>query len=390
MILPKIKLSEIQDNYLYYEFKSEAQKYEGSFIEVKKKVDYVSIKVDIFSRIPFYYFIHKREIYGNSSFIDLTKEIKNKKYSLSLNNVAIASFLKNNSFLENSTYFNEIHRVPAGSCLNFYYKNGSYSIDQYYNFKQNKIEGNDISHISNEYTNLLSKNINNYLIENKFNKTGISLTGGFDSRMILCILESLNLKPIAYHYGHKNSDDFKLTKILSQNYNLENNIIEWKDMSYFKKNSDQIFYDTDFMLPLHHCHMHESIMSQKETVDTVFYGHFMDMQMQSHFYNKKFDSNSSNKDVRSLLFNMWCGNKSAFSVLNVDIFEKIFSRETVEMYKSNIKNMIDKFSYLNSDKQYEIHYLLNQSSHLVLKLFFFFQSYSINFLLYLMQLIYLY
>ena len=27
MILPKIKLSEIQDNYLYYEFKSEAQKW---------------------------------------------------------------------------------------------------------------------------------------------------------------------------------------------------------------------------------------------------------------------------------------------------------------------------------------------------------------------------
>ena len=51
MRLSKIKLSDISNNFSYYEFKSEDKKYERSFIEIQKKDNEVSIKVDIFSKI---------------------------------------------------------------------------------------------------------------------------------------------------------------------------------------------------------------------------------------------------------------------------------------------------------------------------------------------------
>ena len=56
MLLPKIKLSDLNENFFYSEFNSEKIKYDGSFIEINKTERYIRIKVDIFSKIPFYYY----------------------------------------------------------------------------------------------------------------------------------------------------------------------------------------------------------------------------------------------------------------------------------------------------------------------------------------------
>ena len=61
MLLPNIKLSEIIDDFTYYEIKTEKKKYDGSYIEIKKNEKEVSIEVDIFSRIPFYYYVSKND-----------------------------------------------------------------------------------------------------------------------------------------------------------------------------------------------------------------------------------------------------------------------------------------------------------------------------------------
>ena len=264
--------------------------------------------------------------------------------------------------MENTTYLNEVSRVPAGSKLIFYYPDGQVKIDQYYKYEYKPSQSLDINTIAENYKDILQHNIKNYLDNNNFKTVGISLTGGFDSRMILALLDDLKISPKAYHYGHEKSDDFKITKKLCQNYNLDNDIIEWRDLNFFKSNTEAILGDSDFMLPLHHCHMYESIFRQKNQVDTVFYGHFMDMQMQSHFYNKKFDTNNSQKEVSASLKEMWCGGASAFSVLSMDAFQDIFSKDIVEQYKLNIELMIEKYSYLTSDKQYEISYLLNHGT----------------------------
>ena len=59
---------------------------------------------------------------------------------------------------------------------------------------------------------------------------------------------------------------------------------------------------------------------------------------------------------------MWCGNPSAFSVLDIKTFNKIFSKEVLDKYEEKIDEMLNKYSYLNSDKQYEISYLLNHGT----------------------------
>ena len=362
MRLSKIKLSDISNNFSYYEFKSEDKKYEGSFIEIQKKDNEVSIKVDIFSKIPFYYFVNNKTSYGNSSFVELVKELKKKKSLLSLDYVSIASFMKNNCFMENSTYYNEILRVPPGSKLNFNYKNGHKTIHQYYKYDTKTLKDSNVDLIANDYVDILKSNLQNYIHQNNFKKIGISLTGGFDSRMILSLLNDIKIEPIAFHYGHKDSDDFKISKKICQEYKLENDIIEWKNLRYFKSQSQNILLESDFMLPLHHCHMYESIFRQQKKVDTVFYGHFMDMQMQGHFYNKSFDAKTSQVEISNSLKQMWCGKESAFSVLNMEMFQSIFSRDIIENYKNNISNMVERYSYLNSDKQYEISYLLNHGT----------------------------
>ena len=140
MKFPFIKLSKIEKKFSYYEIKKELYKYDGSFIEISKNEKEVSIKVDIFSRVPFYYYVFKNQIYGNSSFLELVKELKNKKLPISYDYVSIAAFLKNNCFLENSTFFKEILRVPPGSKLIFNCQNGLINIDQYYKYEKKIIK----------------------------------------------------------------------------------------------------------------------------------------------------------------------------------------------------------------------------------------------------------
>ena len=362
MLLPKIKLSDLKKNFFYSEFSSEKIKYDGSFIEINKTERHVRVKVDIFSKIPFYYYIKEKKILGNTSFVDLVKEVKQKKISLTVDVVSVAAFLKNNCFLENSTYFKEISRVPPGAELVFSLVDGTVEINQYYKYETTKDSDNNINEIADNYVEILNKNFKNYINENKYAKIGISLTGGYDSRMILSLLDNLNISPLAFHYGHNKSDDFLITKEICEKFNLDLNIIEWKNLSYFKKNFSEILEETDFMLPIHHCHLHESILHQKKSVDTVFYGHFMDMQMQGHFFNKKFESKSSQKSLHNDLKKMWCGNPSAFSVLDIKTFNKIFSKEVLDKYEEKIDEMLNKYSYLNSDKQYEISYLLNHGT----------------------------
>lgn len=366
MRFPFIKLSKIENKFSYYEIKKELYKYDGSFIEINKNKKEVSIKVDIFSRVPFYYYVFKNQIYGNSSFLELVKELNNKKLPISYDNVSIAAFLKNNCFLENSTFFKEILRVPPGSKLIFNCQNGLINIDQYYKYeKKNYKETNE--NISAKYLDMLKQNFENYIDDYKLETIGISLTGGYDSRMILSVLDDIKIKPFAFHYGHKKSSDFKISKKLCETYGLNSKINEWKNLNYFKSNYIKILEESDFMLPLHHCHHHESILDQVDYVDTVFYGHFMDMQMQSHFYNNNFDSIKSQTEISKSLKNMWCGDPSAFSVLSMKMFKEFFSDEVIEGYNFKIDNMINKYSYLDSDKQYEISYLLNHGTRRAIK-----------------------
>ncbi len=361
MLFPNIKLSEINNEFSYYEIKTEKKKYDGSYIEIKKNDKEVSIEVDIFSRIPFYYYVTKNKIFGNSCFIELVKELHSINLPLSFDYVSIAAFLKNNCFLENSTYFKEILRVPPASKLIFNYANGSIKIQEYYNFQNENLIGTD-KELSKDYLGILKENFKSYIETNKIKKIGISLTGGYDSRMILSILDNIKASVVAFHYGHKRSNDFKISKKICEKYNLDSKIIEWQDLNYFKINSNKILEESDFMLPIHHCHVHEIITDQIKTVGTVFYGHFMDMQMQSHFYNKNFDSEKSQIKVFKLLKNMWCGEPSALSVLSIKIFKNIFSKEIIESYSSKIDSMLKKYAYLDSDKQYEISYLLNHGT----------------------------
>ena len=89
--------------------------------------------------------------------------------------------------------------------------------------------------------------------------------------MILSLLDNLNISPLAFHYGHNKSDDFLITKEICEKFNLDLNIIEWKNLSYFKKNFSEILEETDFMLQFIIVIFMRAFLSKK--ADMVFYGH---------------------------------------------------------------------------------------------------------------------
>jgi hypothetical protein len=365
MLYPNILLSDVSDKFYYYEFKSKKNLYNGSFIEIENNKLFARVKVDKLSSIPFYYLVYKNKLYGSTKLLDLFYELKKLKCKLELDPVAISGFIKNNSFLLNLTYFKNVFRVPAGNELYFDCVKKELRIKEHYNFDpkvelSNKLNDNEVIE---KYYHLLNNAVNGYIEENNFKNIGLSLTGGFDSRMLLGNLLNNRKNIYVSHYGSDLSADFKITKKIISKYKLKNNLIEWKNADCYKNNYEKIFALTDYMLPLHHGHLFESsVQFKNQGIQTVFYGHFMDMHMQSHYYKKNFENINSNTEIKKNLFNMWVLKKSAFSIIDMNFFQKIIKEKTVNDYGEYINFMINKFSKFTSDKQYEMHYLLNHGA----------------------------
>jgi len=214
MIYPRILLSDISDKFFYSEFKSKENLYNGSFLEIENYKSFTKIKVDKLSSIPFYYHIFKNKIYGSTKLLDLALQLKELNCKLKLDPVSISSFIKNNSFLLDTTYFKNVFRVPAGCELHFNHKTKKIDIKEYYNYQPNYKLSSKLKNeeIIEKYSHLLNYSVKSYIEDNNFNNIGLSLTGGFDSRLLLGNLLS-NYKNIHVgHYGDSKSSDYKITK----------------------------------------------------------------------------------------------------------------------------------------------------------------------------------
>ena len=82
-MLNKFKnIKDIKDKYEYYELPD--HKFEGSFIIIENNANFITVKIDRYSTIPFYYYIFKGEFYGSTSLQNLIDN-KPSEFKISLN-----------------------------------------------------------------------------------------------------------------------------------------------------------------------------------------------------------------------------------------------------------------------------------------------------------------
>ncbi len=352
-----INLEKIEDSFNYYELPN--NKYEGSFIEIVNNKNEISVLVDRFSSIPFYYYVFKNKLYGSSSFQNLIDN-RPKDFKITLNKHSCLFFLKTNTFLNQQTLINEIFRVPYGCSLLFDKKNFKIKIKRYWNFSP------DISSDSNE--NLLIE------IKDKFqsainkciygkNKIGINISGGYDSRQLLGSLVKNKIKFTGYNYGPSNSLDSIVAKELSEKHNFKLTYKKWLNIKFYKESFYEYLKLTDNMLAFHHFHPLDILEHQKNE-DVILYGHFLDFHSQGWKYEKKYEKITINQAVSEIIKDF--DKAGHFSVLDHDVESKIIDTKYKDYFKETLKGELNKLDYLPAEKLYDAFYFLHHGTRRLL------------------------
>jgi asparagine synthetase B (glutamine-hydrolysing) len=256
--------------------------------------------------------------------------------------------------MDNLTFFDNIKKIPYGCKLVFNKKKKNIKIFKHWNLAINYNNQNDDKNLLN-YNEILHYSLNKYLEKEKNKKIGLNLSGGYDSRLLLGYLSKFNPKIFSYNFA--DSPEIDIVKKLSENLELDLEVFQ--NLNFYSKYEEQIFTNTDYMMSLLHGHCFPTILKQKKSVNSVFYGHFIDMHSQSHQYNSFFFNEKNKKKIKNKLFELWCDNKSVFSIINLNTFNFLVKKGNTENYKNFIEKQLDTYSNFDGNYQYDINYFVH-------------------------------
>jgi hypothetical protein len=353
-----VNINNVSNKFEYYELND--HKDEGSSIIIENNTKTITVRVDRYSTIPFYYFVFENNFYGSTSLQDLLNN-KPNKLKISLNEKSALFFLKTNTFINDHTLVNEICRIPYGCYLIYNKSSFKVKIIRYWNFSNqiNKLSFNEnLDLIFHSFEETMKKYI-------KSKKVAANISGGYDTRQILGFLVNNNIKFTGYTYGVKDNPDQKIAVDLSKKYNFNLIFKEWKNINFYKDNFEKNFNDTDGMLAFHHFHPFNIINEQKRNKeDIVLYGHFLDFFLQAWNYQKILEkdniSNSLNFIEKSF------GNAGHFSIISNKEFSNLISNNYNDFFTNILKGEIKKLNYLRPEKIYDALYFIHHGTRRLL------------------------
>jgi asparagine synthase (glutamine-hydrolysing) len=225
------------------------------------------------------------------------------------------------------------------------FQDGSIDSDDIYNM----INQSPTKTIDDIYTVLVNL-VENATKEVEDNEIALTLTGGFDSRIILAALLKLKRKPICFTYGDARNNDIKIAHEICQKFGLkflhvvqQEPTIEWYD-SWVNK-TIQIGAGN---VHLHRAHRTAAIaeFTKEFPVKVLFTGHFGGESIRGLSYNNYFSSS---------FFQNWNTEKLDLSGAIDSVLKTYFIKEN---RTEEIITELKKMNVGSSNKENRIFYFL--------------------------------
>lgn len=354
MKYPKYVLSTCNNTFLYESFSGSYEEKNGSFLKVEEDEQKITITVDRFSTVPFYYIVHKSKLYGATK-LGLLLESLPVSFQRKLNINAAIPFLYTNTLLGQDTLIDDVHVIPYGCSLVYDKRTENIKIERYWNLpgfvKEPVSENILIDDIKDSFQSTIR------LATSKFQRVGMNLSGGMDSRQIFFSLlneiDSFN----CYTYGANNNLDTFIAKMLSDKYKVEHYFFPWNGVESFKLNSENFLNLTNAQQSILHGHGIEIHDFQCHTSDVIVYGHFLDFFINGHMYNRVFDNYKKNVTelaLQDLFFNGPC------AVINAKAIEKDMLYKGYQgLYSERIKREVSVLDHMEPEKRYDSLYFIH-------------------------------
>jgi hypothetical protein len=169
----------------------------------------------------YYYSIVNGELFHDDTVLGVLKK-SDLKWKWNWN--SLANLMQLDFVLENDTLHPDIKRLPAGSILQFRDNKIKITSTRWEDFHKNYYS---------TPMDALDK-FNNVILKSADSNSVVSMSAGFDSRLILSSLLKNNFKPRLLTMGFDQSTDVVITKEIANYFNLPLEIIELNHMDYIK------------------------------------------------------------------------------------------------------------------------------------------------------------
>lgn len=351
MLAQDFNLSDAVGGYGHFEFVDDPER--GSFLLVEQDHSRVSVQVDRFSTLPFYYAVHRNRLFGSTRIDSLLRSMP-ADFERKLDVLPAIEFLRTNSMLGEKTLLQGVRRVPFGHRLVFDKTSGRVELQEYWRLPANLVERSEA-----QWLGLLREGFLQAVRDASGNcdRLGMHLSGGMDSRQLLGALLAEKRRFQCFTYGVPDNLDVKVARRLASHLGLEHHYMPWEGLKGYRQHWRTHFDLTDGMHSFFHGHGVEAYPLEAGLVDRVLHGHFLDFFLQGHKYCGQLEDEDG-PFTEKILYETFDGGPC--STMRGDSCEHlVFGAGWRGAFRESVLAEIRRFDYLPPEKRYDALYFVH-------------------------------
>lgn len=207
-------------------FKSVVRTSNGRFSMIVMHDDKCFLTVDPVRTFPLLYSFSNQTLFIGDSFDTLLNHFNN----VVLNKVASEEFMATGYVTGKETLCEGIKQIRAGEILVFNTETGELHEEFYHTYQTNTVFKASDEYLSTELKKLFEKVGQRLITSLQGRHAIVSLSGGYDSRVITCLLKSAGYKNvICFTYGRKDNPDMLIAKKVAEKLDYPWLFVEYKD-----------------------------------------------------------------------------------------------------------------------------------------------------------------
>jgi len=244
----------------------------GEYILILQGEDECALVTSPVGAMHYYYYYDGRHFYHGDKIIDILVQAS---VPWQWNWNALGDLCQLENLTNNQTLHPSVRRVPPGTCL--YYKNGQLKIDS-------KSYIDSIPSLRPD-PNAAVKAMNQEVATWSGNNPYLSLSGGFDSRVILGSMLQQGIKPHLITMGNDQCSDVRTAKAIASEYSLIHDLIRININDFFE-HAPKISYLTNGTKTAWHWHTYLYPLKAQIPTESSFFVGTLGEFARSYYFDK--------------------------------------------------------------------------------------------------------
>jgi asparagine synthase (glutamine-hydrolysing) len=269
----KNKFMLVPDNNHNYHIKEGSIEHnERQFVLVDTQTSEVIINASWFGEYPMFYFIRPHLIIISSSYKALLERLPAEDLkSLAFDHTAIYESLLFNAILRSRTFFENIKKIISGKKLIINAQTCEIKEEQCFILPFNK--GEEISSDENTLIQQAADIYEQLVLPEKTQAENIllPLSGGFDSRLLACLMKKNNIDFHSITFGTKESTEPFIARKIAKSLDVNLDYLELKD-EYYDHWGDEVTKLTAGLSNHRHCHLYACMSENNIISEHIVHG----------------------------------------------------------------------------------------------------------------------